>query len=93
VKDSTKLKCEEETIRMNVKNKNKSKDIPSLALRIAAGLYLLYTDYSLLTGWNSIQESHRIVIVIAIITFAAAGIFLIGSSVANLFKLRKKHKE
>ncbi|GEM_PF-3697181 len=78
---------------MNVKNKNKSKDIPSLALRIAAGLYLLYTDYSLLTGWNSIQESHRIVIVIAIITFAAAGIFLIGSSVANLFKLRKKHKE
>ena len=79
---------------MDKNNEKKTKDRTkaSLTLRMVAGLYLLYIDYSLLADWNEIPEQNRTFITIAIIVFAIAGILLTVISFINLLQLRKKEK-
>ena len=76
----------------NNEKKIKDRNKASLTLRIVAGLYLLYIDYSLLTDWNEVPEQNRTFITIAIIVFAIAGILLTVISFINLLQLRKKEK-
>ncbi|MFA6941093.1 MAG: hypothetical protein WCQ54_08960 [Clostridiaceae bacterium] len=63
-----------------------------LTLRIIAGLYLLYSAYSLLTNWDP-KSKFKIAAILSILIFSVTGIILIIMSVKSLIKTNKDEKE
>lgn len=72
-----------------MKEKNKRTDMGSLSLRLIAGVYLLYTDYSLFKEWENVEQGNRIFIALAIIFFAVAGVLLTVFSARDMIRLNK----
>ncbi|HHX60114.1 MAG TPA: hypothetical protein GX707_05170 [Epulopiscium sp.] len=80
-----------------MKTENKKHTRVSLNLYLVAGIYLLYTDYSMLSEWSTIEPSKRIIVIIAAIVFAIFGIaimvYSIKAQIAMQPKKEKKMKE
>ncbi|MCR5788696.1 MAG: hypothetical protein K6G83_02300 [Lachnospiraceae bacterium] len=61
-------------------NKNEKKQMPPksvMTIRLLVGMYLLYTDYSLIEGVKTRTGGGRIAIIAFMVLFFAAGVFLI----------------
>lgn len=71
-----------------MKEKGGRSDMTSYSLRLVAGLYLLYLDYSLIKEWNN-GNANRIIIAAATILFAVVGILLVVHSARNMIRLNK----
>lgn len=71
--------------------KNSRSDKTSYILRIGAGVYLIYTDYSILSDWESVKPNSRIYMLIAVVVFAIIAILLLMTSIISLLRL-SKHK-
>ena len=67
-------------------------DKTSYILRICAGIYLIYTDYSVLSDWENVKPSSKIFILIAMVLFAIIAIFLLATSIISLLHLSKQKK-
>lgn len=65
----------------------------SLSLRLIAGVYLLYIDYSLIKGYGTIKEGHELLNLISIIFFGITGVLIVATSAISLMKLNKKKSE
>lgn len=61
----------------------------SLNLRLIAGLYLLYIDYSLISGWKDIERGSKVMVVIAAVIFAAFAGLIIYSSLKGLKEMKE----
>jgi hypothetical protein len=61
----------------------------SYYIRIAAGAYLLYTAYSLISDWGEVKPEHRLAIGAAIVVFAIVGFILCLLSALGLNKYNK----
>lgn len=65
----------------------------SYYIRIAAGGYLLYIAYSLISDWAQVKEEHKLAIGAAIVVFALAGFVLCLVSALSLNKLNRTHTD
>lgn len=75
-------------------NKKKRTVKSTMYIRIVCGLYLLYTDYSLLSKWESIKaDNNQIIMAVVITLFAIAGIVMIIYSSIKLLRQNKEHKQ
>jgi len=64
----------------------------SLSLRLIAGVYLLYIDYSLIKGYGTMKAGHELLNLISIIFFGITGVLIIVTSAISLIKLHNKKK-
>lgn len=69
--------------------KNKKHTRSSLNLRLIAGLYLLYIDYSLISGWRDIERGSKVMVVIAVVVFGIFAGLVIYSSLKGLKEMKE----
>ena len=78
---------------MKKEKQKKTHTKASLNLYLVAGLYLLYTDYSLLSKWNEIEPSKRTMVVLVAIVFGVFAIGIMTFSLKRLFAMQKRTAE
>lgn len=76
-------------------NSKKLKQLKTTSyIRIIAGLYLLYTDYLLLTDWENIKaDNHQIIMTVVVVIFAIAALLLIAFSLKKLMRINKERDQ
>jgi len=72
---------------MNLNKKRSPKS--SLYFYLIAGVYLLYTDYTLISNWEQIESKNKVIMTILAVVFAVSAGFIIIYALKGLKELKE----